>query len=61
MSRPRAAVQAAGFAVWTTGGYVDCGPPYVRAQSPAGGASAPLGSLVTLRINQRPGPGRPCL
>ncbi|MFC4856512.1 PASTA domain-containing protein [Actinophytocola glycyrrhizae] len=55
-----AAVQAAGFVARTSPGFVDCGPPYVQLQNPGGGASAVLGSTVTLRVNRQPGPGQPC-
>ncbi|MBM7774074.1 hypothetical protein JOD54_004278 [Actinokineospora baliensis] len=54
------AVEAAGFEVRLSGGWVDCGPRYVQTQDPAGGVTATLGSIVTLRVNLRPGPGQPC-
>jgi hypothetical protein len=55
-----AAVQAAGFAVQSRGGSIDCGPTYVQRQSPVGGTSAPLGSTVILTVNRQPPPGTPC-
>jgi PASTA domain-containing protein len=55
-----AAVQAAGFAVQTGAGSVDCGPTYVQEQSPVGGTSAPVGSTVVFIVNRQPPPGTDC-
>jgi beta-lactam-binding protein with PASTA domain len=56
-----AAVQAAGFVVQFTPGWVDCGlPPFVQVQTPVGGTVAPLGSTVTLKVNRQPTGGQPC-
>jgi beta-lactam-binding protein with PASTA domain len=56
-----AAVQAAGFVAQTAPGWVDCSAsPFVQYQSPAGGASASLGSSVFLYLNQQPAPGQDC-
>ncbi|MEV0675246.1 PASTA domain-containing protein [Actinosynnema sp. NPDC050436] len=55
-----AAVRAAGFVARSAPGYVDCGPPYVQSQTPAGGSAAVSGSTVTLRVNRQPSPGQHC-
>lgn len=55
-----AALQAAGFLVQTQAGWVDCGPPFVQEQTPAGGSAALVGSTVVIAVNQQPARGEVC-